>query len=200
MLIHLVAAAALATASGGLPVKSPNAVGMSAARLAAIDRVVARGMSAGGYPGAAVVVGRKGAAVWERGFGRLGWTESSARVSAETTIYDLASLSKVVGTATAAMVLWDEGKLDLDAPVSRYLPEFSGGAKDDVTVRMLLTHRSGLPAGRDIWRISYNPVDARSAVIATPLACRPGACYGTETRTPSGAYCSKRCLSASDPV
>ena len=52
MLIHLVAAVTVAAASGGLPTKSPNAVGMSAARLAAIDRVVQRGMNAGGYPGA----------------------------------------------------------------------------------------------------------------------------------------------------
>jgi len=58
----------------GLPVKAPRSVGMSAARLAKIDHVVLRGIQAGGYPGAAVVVGRKGAAVWQRGFGRLDWS------------------------------------------------------------------------------------------------------------------------------
>ena len=94
------------------------AVGMSAERLAAIDRVVRRGLDAGGYPGASVVVGRRGYAVFQRGYGHLGWTGDSPGVTPDRTIYDLASLSKVVGTTTAAMVLYDEGKLRLDAPVS----------------------------------------------------------------------------------
>ena len=95
----------------GLPVKAPTAVGMSGERLAKIDHVVERGIAAGGYPGAAVVVGRRGAAVWEKGFGRLSWTSSSPAVTADRTIYDLASLTKVVGTTTAVMVLYDEGKI-----------------------------------------------------------------------------------------
>jgi CubicO group peptidase (beta-lactamase class C family) len=149
---------------------------MSAARLAKIDHVIERGIKAGGYPGAAVVVGRRGAAVWEKGFGRLGWSSSDAAVT-ENTIYDLASLTKVVGTTTAVMLLFDEGKVKLDEPVSTYLPEFSGGNKDLVTVRMLLEHRSGLPAGRDLWRIASSPADARRAVLETPLAYVPGRVY-----------------------
>jgi serine-type D-Ala-D-Ala carboxypeptidase len=152
-------------------------VGMSAARLAAIDRVVQRGIDAGGFPGASVVVGRKGAAVWEKGFGRTSWSSADTRVTADRTIYDLASLTKVVGTATAVMVLYDEGKLDLNAPVSKYLPAFTGGAKSEVTVWHLLTHRSGLPAGRDLWRRAHNPQEARLMVIDTPLECNPGRCY-----------------------
>jgi CubicO group peptidase (beta-lactamase class C family) len=161
----------------GLPVKAPDAVGMSARRLEAIDRVVGRGITAGGYPGAAVVVGRKGAVVWERSFGRLSWEGSSPRVTADGTIYDLASLSKVIGTTTAIMVLYDEGRVSLDAPVSSYLPAFSGGYKDVVTVRQLLEHRSGLPAGRDLWREAHTPDEARQLVLDTPLECRPGDCY-----------------------
>jgi CubicO group peptidase (beta-lactamase class C family) len=168
---------AIATSGGGLPVKAPAAVGMSAHRLEAIDRVVGRGITAGGYPGAAVVVGRKGAVVWERSFGRLSWETTSAHVEADRTIYDLASLSKVVGTTTALMVLYDEGRVSLDAPVVRYLSAFTGGWKDSVTVRQLLEHRSGLPAGRDLWRIAHTPDEARAAVLATPLVCRPGDCY-----------------------
>src|SRR5665647_960425 len=152
-------ALSLVNTGGGLPAKAPDAVGMSASRLESIDRVVQRGITAGGYPGAAVVVGRKGAAVWERGFGKLSWENSSSAVDAEKTIYDIASLSKVVGTTTAIMVLYDEKKIDLDAPVFRYIPAFSGGLKDKVTVRDLLTHRSGLPAGRDLWRTARSPQD-----------------------------------------
>jgi CubicO group peptidase (beta-lactamase class C family) len=178
LLISALTIATTATSDGGgLPTKTPRSVGMSAERLATIDHVVTRGISAGGYPGAAVVVGRRGAAVFERGYGRLSWEKSSATVRADRTIYDLASLTKVVGTTTAIMVLYDEGKIHLDDPVSQYIPEFSGGVKDLVTIRMLLEHRSGLPAGRDLWRIASTPAEARQAVIETPLVCQPGACY-----------------------
>jgi serine-type D-Ala-D-Ala carboxypeptidase len=170
----LVSTVAIASVLGdGLPAATPTSVGMSAERLAKIDYVVERGIKAGGYPGASVVVGRRGAAVWERGFGHLGWNSSDAKVSAST-IYDLASLTKVVGTTTAVMLLFDEDKIKLDEPVKSYLPEFSGGNKDLVTVRMLLEHRSGLPAGRDLWRLASSPADARRAVLETPLAFRPG--------------------------
>jgi CubicO group peptidase (beta-lactamase class C family) len=157
----------------GLPVASPTSVGMSAERLAKIDYVVERGIKAGGYPGASVVVGRRGSAVWEKGFGHLGWSSSDAEVTPNT-IYDLASLTKVVGTTTAVMLLYDENRIELDQPVKNYLPEFSGGDKDLVTVRMLLEHRSGLPAGRDLWRLASSPADARRAVLETPLAFKPG--------------------------
>jgi CubicO group peptidase (beta-lactamase class C family) len=164
-------------AGGGLPMKTPRAVGMSSERLAMIDHVIQRGIKAGGYPGASVVVGRRGASVWQKGFGKLSWGQSSNAVNAERTIYDLASLTKVVGTTSALMVLYDQGKIHLDDPVSQYIPGFAGGAKDRVTLRMLLEHRSGLPAGRDLWRIAHSPAEAREAVIATPLGCEPGRCY-----------------------
>jgi CubicO group peptidase (beta-lactamase class C family) len=161
----------------GLPLKAPTAVGMSSVRLAKIDHVVERGIAAGGYPGASVVVGRRGAAVMEKGFGRLSWSSSSPAVTADRTIYDLASLTKVIGTTTALMVLYDQGKLGLDDLVQKYVPGFTGGAKDRVTIRMLLEHRSGLPAGRDLWRLAHSPQEAREVVIATPLVCDPGRCY-----------------------
>lgn len=161
----------------GLPSKAPVSVGMSAERLAAIDRVVARGLKAGGYPGAAVVVGRKGAAVWKKGFGHLDWSSSSETVVPDESIYDLASLTKVIGTTTALMILFDEGKIHLDDPVVKYVPGFTGGLKDSVTLKQLLEHRSGLPAGRDLWRVAHSPEEARQMVIDTPLGCRPGQCY-----------------------
>ena len=72
------------------------------------------------------------------------------------------------------MILFDEGKIRLDDPVQKYLPDFIGGAKDRVTIRMLLEHRSGLPAGRDLWRSAHTPDEARDQVIDTPLICDPG--------------------------
>ena len=161
----------------GLPAKSPSSVGMSASRLATINRVIERGIRAGGYPGAAVVVGRKGAVVWEKGFGRVGWTPEAGHVEADRTIYDLASLTKVVGTTTAVMILFDEGKIRLDDRVVKFLPEFSGGGRELVTIRLLLEHRSGLPAGRDLWRIAHSAAEARAAVLQTPLVSQPGQYY-----------------------
>jgi len=177
-LLRVILTALTVTRAGeGLPVKSPTEVGMSSTRLAAIERVVERGIKAGGYPGASVIVGRKGAAVFEKGFGRLSWSETSTPVDAQRTIYDIASLSKVVGTTTAIMILYDEKKIGLDDPVVNYLPTFGGGDKDKVTIRELLTHTSGLPAGRDIWRIAQTPLEARALVLSTPLEGRPGAQY-----------------------
>ena len=177
MLRVILTALTVTRAGDGLPVKSPTDVGMSSSRLAAIERVIERGIKAGGYPGASVVVGRKGAAVFEKGFGRLSWSESSTPVDAQRTIYDIASLSKVVGTTTAIMILYDEKKIGLDDAVVNYLPTFGGGDKDKVTIRQLLTHTSGLPAGRDIWRIAQTPLEARALVLSTPLEGRPGAQY-----------------------
>jgi CubicO group peptidase (beta-lactamase class C family) len=152
---------------------------MSATRLAKINRALERGILAGGFPGASIVVGRKGFAVWERGLGRTAWSREAPVVVPNRTVYDLASLTKVVATTTAIMILYDEGKLRLDDPVWRYVPAFAGGAKNNVTIRHLLTHRSGLPAGRDIWRIADSPWEAREAVIGSALmpGCPPGACY-----------------------
>jgi CubicO group peptidase (beta-lactamase class C family) len=150
---------------------------MSEDRLEAIQRVVKRGISAGGYPGAAVIVGRKGSTVLEQGFGTLSWNDPQDPVDPHRTLYDIASLSKVVGTTTAMMILYDEKKIDLDTPVIRYLPTFAGGAKDNVTIRQLLTHTSGLPAGRDIYRIAHSPIEAREALLATPLDYLPGQKY-----------------------
>ncbi len=177
MLPFLLAALAFVAPDDRLRSAEPAVVGMSAERLATIDRVVRKGITGGGFPGAAVVVGRGGFSVYERGYGRLGWTARSPEVDPASSVYDIASLTKVVGLTTAAMILFDEGKLDLDAPVRRYLPEFTGANKDRVTIRHLLTHHSGLPAGRILWRTARTPAQARQLVLTTPLACAPGRCF-----------------------
>jgi CubicO group peptidase (beta-lactamase class C family) len=92
-----------------------------------------------------------------------------------TTIYDLASLTKAIGLTTACMILVDDGRLDLDAPVQRYLPEFRGPGKDRVTIRHLLTHSSGLPAWRPLFREAKDRQAALALVDTTPLDTVPGA-------------------------
>jgi CubicO group peptidase (beta-lactamase class C family) len=172
----LILAALVATVhSDALRLRSPAEMGMSPERLDNISRIINRGIAAGGFPGAAVIVGRRGAVVYEQGFGALSWGAGAAPVSTDESIYDLASLTKVVGTTTAAMVLFDEGKLDLDEKVSHYVPDFVGGKREMATVRMLLAHRAGLPAGRELWRkAKNNPALAREMVVTTKLAYTPG--------------------------
>ncbi|HEX6749233.1 MAG TPA: serine hydrolase domain-containing protein [Longimicrobium sp.] len=127
---------------------------------------------AGAFPGAALAIGREDQTVLERGIGRIGWSASAAKVDADRTVYDLASLTKVLATTPAVMLLVEDGKMDLDAPVSRYLPEFSGGAKERVTIRHLLTHTSGLPAG--VALDAATPDAAWRQLLRTPLVREPG--------------------------
>ena len=187
MIVKLVTAFALSIAAlptnpvridgDGLPKARPETVEMSALRLDAITRVLRRGISEGGFPGAAVVVGRRGSAVYSQGFGRLSWGVDAPSVSPDHSVYDLASLTKVIGTTTAIMLLYDAGKLTLDDKVHTFFPEFTGGDKDLVTIRDLLTHRGGLPAGRDLWRLAWSPADAQRLVLDTPLEYAPGTRY-----------------------
>src|SRR5256885_8128359 len=93
---------------------------------ATFDPIVLGGIRAGAYPGAAFVVGRRDTILFAKGYGRLTWSPSARPVSPESTLYDLASLTKVVATTTAAMLLVERGKLDPDAPAAHYVPEFDG--------------------------------------------------------------------------
>jgi CubicO group peptidase (beta-lactamase class C family) len=90
------------------------------------------------------------------------------------TIYDLASLTKVIGLTTAAMLLVDSGKLDLDAPVQRYVPAFQGANKERVLIRHLLTHSSGMPAWRPLYAEAKTRDEALALVDTTALLRQPG--------------------------
>jgi CubicO group peptidase (beta-lactamase class C family) len=91
-----------------------------------------------------------------------------------TTVYDLASLTKVVGLTTAVMLAVDDGKLELDAPVQRYVPAFEGEGKERVTIRHLLAHGSGLPAWRPLFREAETRQEAFALADTTPLSSPPG--------------------------
>ena len=166
-------AAATTSGHGQIPHVAPESAGMSTSRLALIDDVMRRGIAAGGFPGGAVIVGRHGSIVWERGYGTLDW-KSDAPVDAERTMYDVASLTKVVATTSATMLLVDRGKLRVDDRVMRSLPTFRGKGKDSITFRDLLMHRSGLPAGRVLSGRKSTVSSARQKVLETPLVRQPG--------------------------
>lgn len=101
----------------------------------------------GAFPGGSLAIGVGQRVELLEGYGRIGWREAAAQVSPETTMYDLASVTKAVATTVAVLILAEDGKLDLDQPVQRHLPEFEGEFKERITWRHLLTHTSGLPGG-----------------------------------------------------
>jgi len=137
-------------------------------------------VGAGVFPGGVLAVGlRDELAVHP--FGKITRDAKAPSVKPDT-IYDMASLTKVIVTTTSAMILVQQKWLDLDAPVSRYLPRFSALAKSDpdpswrrqVTVRMLLLHDSGLPAHRDFYKDAKGHDAVLAEVLAEPLIHEPG--------------------------
>ncbi|MDX1495337.1 MAG: serine hydrolase, partial [Longimicrobiales bacterium] len=175
-----VVAAGILARRGGAPrgsfqtVADPASVGMSSQALSRVDSILRAAIADSAFSGAAVAIGRKGRLVKLEGFGELQY--GTGRPVTPTSIFDLASVSKVVGTTTAAMILVGEGRLELDAPVVEYLPWWSRGdpRKEEVTVRQLLTHRTGLIPFRT-WYHELEGMEAyKDAAAAEPLQNPPG--------------------------
>ena len=153
----------------------PADVGLHPALGARLDSIARASIAAGTAPGLAIAVGRHGRLVHLRGYGETDWTEGAPAVDSAT-IYDLASLTKVIATTTAAMMLEEEGRLVLDSTVAHYLPEF--GAADSIkrriTVRMLLTHNGGLEAFAALHRDFRGRDQYLRQIAARPLKGMPG--------------------------
>lgn len=139
-----------------------------------IDRAVADGIADGVFPGAVVVVGTRERVLYAEGHGSLTWTAADAVPSPDTTLCDLASLTKVVATTPAIMLLVDAGRVSLDERVQHYLAGFTGSGKEAVTVRHLLEHRSGLRAFLPLNELAESAADARRLVLKEPLRWPPG--------------------------
>ena len=153
----------------------PETVGMDADRLAELDALVAGALADSVSPGAVLAVARHGRLVRLRGYGKLDWSASAGPADIRS-IYDLASLTKVVGTTTAAMILVEEGRLNLDLPVADYLPWWTAGdaTKEEVTVRHLLLHRAGLPPFRPFYLEMEGRDAYRTAISEIALDYDPG--------------------------
>src|SRR5947209_3671074 len=137
------------TLAATLPVAQPATVGMSAERLAQIDQVVQQAIERKETPGAVVLVGRRGRVVWRRAYGARA-VEPAREGMTTDTIFDLASLTKIVATATSIMILVERGQVRLNDPLVRYLPEMKGAGAEQVTIEQLLTHRSGFAPDFDL--------------------------------------------------
>lgn len=132
-------------------------------------------MAASAFPAAAVAVALRGQLIALKGFGSFTYDQHAPEVSADT-IFDLASVSKVVATTPMAMILYERGDLDLDMPVRNVIPEFAGEdpRRDEVTIRMLLSHSSGLPAYEKLFEKARTRDDLLRAVYEMPLVADPG--------------------------
>jgi len=138
-----------------------------------VARILTAAVADSAFPGAYAIVGDSRGVLARVGAGRIDWARNAQRPT-DRTLWDLASLTKVLATTSAAAQLVEQERINLDAPVQRYLPDWTGPGKDSVTVRHLLTHTSGLPAFRP-----YDRQTTNRDSIAVLL-------YNTELERPAG--------------
>jgi CubicO group peptidase (beta-lactamase class C family) len=130
------------------------------------------------FPGAVLAVGQHGKIVALKSFGKMDYTKK-AKPMRRDELFDLASLTKVIATTTAAAILYDRKQVDLDAPVIRYLPEFVGvEGHDKILVRHLLTHSSGLNSPHVTWK----PTTDRAGIIQRVMALKPDYAPGEKSQ------------------
>lgn len=142
-----------------------------------LSTAVADGSTAvadGVVPGAALAVGVRDRCLLRVDVGGTDTAPQWCRPLASDTLFDLASLTKVLATMPAVLALADAGELSLDDPLTRHLPAFSGDGREEVTIGHLLTHTSGLPASRRYYRFCASADDMLRAVLAEPLEALPG--------------------------
>lgn len=117
--------------------------------LHSIDAIAETGVREHNWPGAVVVIGHNGHVIFRHAYGERSLEPAQEPMTIHT-IFDMASLTKCLATTTAVMQLVEQGRVQVNDPVSKYLPAFSANGKGDITVRQLLTHYSGLPADVDL--------------------------------------------------
>lgn len=131
-------------------VRNPEDVGIAKSRLDAVGRLVEEAIEDGAAPGAVVLVARRGQIVLQKAFGYMSYDDGAEQMRVDT-IFDLASLTKIFVTTTLSMIFYERDLLDLDSPVSAYIPEFRGEHKDRVLVKDLLSHSGGLLWWTDLY-------------------------------------------------
>ena len=139
-------------------------------RLTVLDPIITDAIAQQQIPGAVLIVGHDGQVVYRRAYGSRA-IEPRREAMTIDTIFDCASLTKVVATTTAIMQLWEQGKLRMNDPVAKYLPEFAQNGKQDITVRQLLVHYSGLPEDLDLakkWEANNKDAAYRMAFEVVP--------------------------------
>lgn len=151
----------------------PEAEGFRREGLASIDTLMAASIADSVFPGAQVLIAKNGGIVYNKSFGRLEYEPTSQPVTTET-MYDLASLTKVVATTSAVMRLYDEGRCSLDDPVVKYLPQFGNHGKENIRLRNLMLHNAGLPPFKRLYLTCTTPQQVLDSVFQTETVYPPG--------------------------
>lgn len=171
-LLALLLALPVKTSATNLPAAQPAAVGMSARQLARMDGVVADSIAKNELPGAVVLVARRGRVVWRKAYGSRAVLPVREAMTTDT-IFDMASLTKVVATATSIMILVERGQIRLSDPAALYLPELKGESRDRITIEQLLLHRSGYAPDFDLSEKWSGYDEAMKRLAAEPLRNPP---------------------------
>jgi uncharacterized protein YbbC (DUF1343 family)/CubicO group peptidase (beta-lactamase class C family) len=177
VLLATATAAAAAARPDGQPSAAPAAsADANPVRLAAVDAIIQQAIAEGNIPGAVLIVGHNGKVVYRKAYGSRALEPKREPMTLDT-VFDLASLTKVIATTTSVMQLVEQGKVRLNDPVTKYLPDFGQNGKDDVTVRQLLTHYSGLEPDLDLKTPWEGKETAYHMAMAETLQNPPGSAF-----------------------
>jgi len=144
-----------------------------ATRLSGVDAVIEKAIADGNIPGAVLVVGHNGAVIYRKAYGERALEPRRLPMTLDT-VFDLASLTKVIATTTSVMQLVEQGKVRMNDPVAKYLPEFAQNGKEDITVRQLLTHYSGMAPDLDLTTPWEGKNTAYQLAFTEPPETTPG--------------------------
>lgn len=151
----------------------PEEAGFDSRQLSGVDTIMQHAIRDSAFPGGVLLVARNGLVIYHKAYGAYDYSMYSKRVSVRT-VYDLASVTKVIATTSAVMRLVDEGRLRLDDRVINYMPQFGQNGKEHITLFNLMVHNSGLPAWRKFHEFCEMPQCVLDSVFATGLVYKTG--------------------------
>jgi CubicO group peptidase (beta-lactamase class C family) len=155
---------------------TPYCLGQNNYNFTKVENVITEAINDSSFPGAVILISKDGEIQFYKVFGNYTYDEDSREVE-KNTIYDLASLTKVIATTTAAMICFDRKLFSLDDKVKNYIPSFASNNKENITIKSLLLHNSGLPSWKKFWELYNNPEDLLNDIYSSELI------YETGTKT-----------------
>ncbi len=151
----------------------PQEAGFNPDSLKKIDAIVENAIADSAFPGAVLLVAKDGVIVHEKAYGRITYEANAPKITTES-MFDLASVTKVIATTSAVMRLVDEKKISLNDPIVKYFPAFAQNGKEKITIYNLMVHNSGLPAWRKFYEFCDSPKCVIDSIFATPLVYATG--------------------------
>ncbi len=151
----------------------PKYVGFNLDALALLDSIIINSISDSAFPGAQLSIVKDGSIVINKSYGRQTYDPNSPSIVNET-MFDLASLTKVIATTSAIMRLYEEEKVHLDDLVVNFIPEFKNHGKEKITIRNLLLHNGGLPPFKRLYLTCKSPKEVLDSVYQTEIIYKPG--------------------------